>query len=384
WKESFDALVHQMTQTIPPAGNAGLVPLEQLAPSVPGFRQLKVARIDRESSSVSSLVLEPADGHPLIVPLPGQFVVLRLRLGTAALPVLRSYSLSSLPSAERYRLTIKEEKGGIASTYVSTQLRVGDVLDVSAPRGAFVLQPSSLPAVFLSAGVGVTPVMAMLHTLAAKESQRRVWWIHGARNREDHTFAREASDLLSKLPNSQSYVQYSRPDVNDRMGVEYNAPGRLTPAVVKNLGIPRDSEFYLCGPPAFLREFVAGLASWGVPEARVHSEIFGSGNSLTPGIKDSPHIPHAVASGAGDGPKISFARAGLTVTWDPKFHSLLELAEACDVPVRWSCRTGVCHTCECGLISGSLLYDPAPLEPAAAGNMLTCCSRPKSDLVIDI
>ncbi|HEV3202424.1 MAG TPA: MOSC and FAD-binding oxidoreductase domain-containing protein [Bryobacteraceae bacterium] len=385
WKSSFEALLRQMTQPGSRTGNAGLASAEQMVTAVPGFRPLKVARMDRESSSVVSLALEPVDGRPLTVPLPGQFVVLRLRPKAEAPPVLRSYSLSDLPDAGRYRITVKQEPHGIASTYVSTQLRTGDVLDVSEPRGAFILRRGDLPVVLLSAGVGVTPVMAMLHALAAQASPRPVWWIYGARNRLDHPFFREARDLLAKLPHSRSYVQYSRPDAADRMGVDYDAAGRLTVTVLQKLGIPRECDFYLCGPAAFLEDFTAGLGGWGVARDRVHTEIFGSGKSLTPGVKEAPRrLPHAPDGSPGNGPSISFARAGLTVSWDSKFQSLLELAEACDVPVRWSCRTGVCHTCECGLISGSVKYDPEPLEPPAAGNLLICCSRPREDLAIDI
>ncbi len=385
WKGSFEALLRQTAQPGPHTGNPGLASPEQMVTAAPGFRPLKVARMDRESSSVVSLVLEPADGRPLTVPLPGQFVVLRLRPQADAPPVLRSYSLSGLPDAARYRITIKEEPHGIASTYLSTQLRTGDVLDVSAPRGAFTLQRGDRPVVLLSAGVGVTPVLAMLHALAAHASPRPVWWIYGARNGLDHPFAREVRDLLAKLPQARSHVRYSRPEATDRLGVDFDAAGRLTVTVLEKLGVPRESDFYLCGPPAFLEDFTAGLGGWGVARDRVHTEIFGSGKPITPGVKEAPRRPpHAPAGSPGKGPRISFARAGLTVSWDPKFQSLLELAEACDVPVRWSCRTGVCHTCECGLISGSVTYDPEPLEPPADGNLLTCCSRPREDLVIDI
>ena len=385
WKGSFEALLRQTAQSGPHTGNPGLASPEQMVTATPGFRPLKVARMDRESRSVVSLMLEPVDGRPLTVPLPGQFVVLRLRPQADAPPVLRSYSLSGLPDAARYRITIKEEPHGIASTYLSTQLRTGDVLDVSAPRGAFTLQRGDRPVVLLSAGVGVTPVLAMLHALAAHASPRPVWWIYGARNRLDHPFAREVRDLLVNLPQARSHVRYSRPEATDRMGVDFDAAGRLTVAVLEKLGVPRESDFYLCGPAAFLEDFTAGLGGWGVARDRVHTEIFGSGKPITPGVKEVPRRPpHAPAGSPGKGPRISFARAGLTVSWDPKFQSLLELAEACDVPVRWACRTGVCHTCECGLVSGSVTYDPEPLEPPADGNLLICCSRPREDLVIDI
>lgn len=385
WKSSFEALLKQMSQPGSPTGNVGLLSPEQMATAAPGFRQLKIAKMNRESSSVLSLLLEPTDDRPLTIPQPGQFVVLRLLPSPGALPILRSYSLSDLPNAGRYRISIKQEPNGIASTYVNTQLSSGDVMDVSEPRGAFILHQGDFPVVLLSAGVGVTPVMAMLHALSAQESLRPIWWIYGARNRKDHPFAQEARELLSNLRNARSYVQYSQPDETDRLGVDYDSSGRLNIALLEKLGVPREAYFYLCGPVAFLEDFTAGLARWGVMNDRIHTEIFGSSKSITPGVKDPPRrLPHAPEGSLGKGPKISFARAGLTVNWDSKFQSLLELAEACDVPVRWSCRTGVCHTCECGLISGSVTYDPEPLEPPAPANLLICCSLPSGDTVIDI
>jgi ferredoxin-NADP reductase len=348
-----------------------------------------VASIDRESSQVVSLVLEPTDDRPLTVPVAGQFVVLRFRPQADAPPVLRSYSLSGLPDAGRYRISVKQEPHGVASTYVSTQLRTGDLLDISEPRGTFTLRSGDHPVVLLSVGVGVTPVLAMLHALAAQTSVRPVWWIFGARNRGEHPFAQEAHELLAKLPNARSHVQYSQPDPTDRLGFDFNADGRLTVTILEALSVPLESDFYLCGPPAFLADFTAGLVDRGVALDRIHSEAFGSGKSITPGVTGASHrashrAPHAPTGSVGEGPSISFARTGLTVAWDSRFQSLLELAEACDVPVRWSCRTGVCHMCESGLISGSVKYDPEPLDAPAIGNLLICCSRPQEDTVIDL
>jgi ferredoxin-NADP reductase/MOSC domain-containing protein YiiM/ferredoxin len=385
WQSSFEAILQQMAQPGSGTGNAGLTSPEQMATAKPGFRSLKVASIDRESSHVVSLVLEPTDDRPLTVPLAGQFVVLRLRPTADAPPILRSYSLSGLPDADRYRISVKQEPHGAASTYVSTQLRTDDVLEVSEPRGAFTLQSGDRPVVLLSVGVGVTPVMAMLHTLAAQTSVRPVWWVFGARNREDHPFAQEARDLLAKLPNAHSHVQYSQPDSTDRLGVDFDATGRLSVTVLEALGVPLEADFYLCGPPTFLTDFTAGLVDRGVAPDRIHSEAFGSGKSITPGVRGASHrTPHPPDGPVGKGPSISFARTGLTVSWDFRFQSLLELAEACDVPVRWSCRTGVCHMCESGLISGSVTYDPEPLDAPAIGNLLICCSRPQEDTVIDL
>jgi ferredoxin-NADP reductase len=156
---------------------------------------MRVARVEHESAGIKSLVLEPADGVSLAVPLPGQFVVLRLRPRADAPPLLRSYSLSGAPSAERYRVTVKREPNGPGSGYLLGQVGHGSVLDVSAPRGTFTLRAGDGPVVLLSAGVGATPVMAMLHALAAEGSRREIWWLYGARDRADHPFAAESRSL---------------------------------------------------------------------------------------------------------------------------------------------------------------------------------------------
>ena len=155
--------------------------------------------------------------------------------------------------------------------------------------------------------------------------------------------------------------------------------------MLKQLGVPHEADFYLCGPAGFLGSLTSALAAWGVSARRVFTEIFGSGEAIHPGIHDAQTRPaHQPKGTPGPGPQVSFTRSGLTVAWRPDWHSLLELAEACDVPVRWSCRTGVCHTCECALIGGAIDYLPEPLEPPAEGNVLICCSRPRADIEIDL
>jgi len=385
WCGSFQALLQEAAKGAEATGNAGLVPDAGPPPGWPGFRPLRVSRIDRESSSVKSLEFQSADGRPLVAALPGQFVVLRLKPSAASPAVVRNYSLSDLPSTDHYRVSVKQEANGVASTYLHTQSRVGDIVDVAAPRGGFVLKSGVNPVVLLSAGVGATPVLAMLHALARGNSPREVWWLFGARNRRDHPFAEESRGLIKQLARGKSHVWYSRPGPEDRLGSDFDSPGRIAADALKRLGVPLDADFYLCGPSAFLKDVTSGLAALGVPVERVHEEIFGAASAITPGIAESsPARPHPPEGPAGSGPQVSFARTGLNVPWNPKYASLLEFAEACDVPVRWSCRTGVCHMCESGLISGSVAYDPEPLEAPAQGNLLICCSRPKGDVAIDL
>ena len=385
WKESFQALLEQEGTAGAAAGNAGLAPSSGPPPAWAGFRPLRVSRIEKESATVKSFSLMPADDRPLVAALPGQFIILRIKPNADGPPVLRNYSLSDLPSDDHYRVSVKLEENGAASTYLHRHVGVGDVLDVAAPRGAFTLGPDGKKVVLISAGVGATPVLAMLHALAGEASPREIWWLYGARNRDDHPFAEETLNLIKSLPSAKSYVEYSRPGLEDRVGIDFDAAGRIGTEVLQKIGVPHDADFYLCGPAAFMDDLTAGLKAWGVADARVHSEIFGPSKAITPGIADAPHAaPHAPVGPAGTGPQISFARSGLNARWDPKFGSLLDFAEACEVPVRWSCRTGVCHMCESGLVSGSVKYQPDPLDPPAQGNLLLCCSQPAGDIVLDL
>ena len=237
----------------------------------------------------------------------------------------------------------------------------------------------------ISAGIGATPVVAMLQALAEEHSDREIWWLHGARNRREHSFAAETQSLLASLPNVHSHIYYSRPDPDDLEGRDFDSVGRLTGSVLAELDPPRDAEAYLCGPTPFMDEISAGLAALGIDASSIHTEPFGPAPGLTPGIAATPaRAPHPPAGQPGNGPTIEFARSNLAIPWSDDYTSLLELAEACDVPVRWSCRTGVCHTCETTLIAGNVGYNPDPVEPPADGSALICCSRPRDDVVLDL
>jgi ferredoxin-NADP reductase/MOSC domain-containing protein YiiM/ferredoxin len=383
WQSSFQAMLAQESGPKPVEGNPGLANEEQ-APAWPGFRQMRVANIHKESDRVTSFILKPIDEQPLPVFQAGQFVVLRLFVDPRQSPVLRSYSLSDLPGADHFRISVKNESNGIGSSFLCNRAREGDRLDVSAPRGSFTLRPGQNPVVLLSAGVGATPVMSMLLTLVAEGSQREIWWVYGARNRVDHPFAEESRSLRKQLSRGRGYIVYSRPAAVDRVGADFDAPGHIDAALLERIGVPQGSDFYLCGPSSFLQNMRDGLGNWGVLAGNVHTEIFGSLEAITPGMAQVDHIPHPPQGPPGSGPPVSFVRSGITAAWDPKFGSLLELAEACDVPVRWSCRAGVCHTCMTGLIGGSITYNPEPLERPAPGNVLVCCSQPNAGVTLDL
>jgi ferredoxin-NADP reductase/ferredoxin len=380
WQGSFRALLDGEAER----GNAGLASASPPA-AWPGFRRLSVTTIKQESDAVISVRFEDPDGKPLPPARAGQYVTLRITPDEAERPLLRNYSLCGPPDAGYYRIAVKREPDGAASTYLHARLAVGDQLDVAAPRGTFLLDESDAPVLLISAGIGATPVLAMLNTLAEKHSKREIWWLQGARNGHEHSFAAETRSLLAAFPNARIRVYYSRPSADDLEGRDFDTAGRLTPSLLLELEPPRNAEAYICGPKMFMDEISAGLASIGLDASHIHTEPFGPEQGSTPGIAAAPaRTPHLPAGARGDGPTVEFARSNLAVSWSSDYGSLLELAEACDVPVRWSCRTGVCQTCETTLIAGDLGYNPDPVEPPADGSALICCSQPHDEVVLDL
>ncbi|WGD55167.1 MOSC and FAD-binding oxidoreductase domain-containing protein [Bradyrhizobium sp. CB1650] len=384
WRRSFEALLAEARKGSGTTGNAGLGAASGPSPAWRGFRPFRIARKVRESGNVISLWLAPMDGHPVAAALPGQFVVLRLE-PTSQPALMRSYSLSGGDGTSSYRVSIKQETHGAASRYIHERLGVGDIVSASAARGSFILRQADTPVVLLSAGIGVTPVLAMLQALATDVSPREIWWLYGARNGREHPFAAEARGLLERLPHAHSHICYSAPDPGDRPGIDFDATGRLNVQDIEKCNVPLNADFYICGPSSLMSDLTAGLTALGVTSDRIHTEMFGATPSVTPGIAALPRRPPHLPTGpSGSGPMVSFARSGLNVRWGPSFKNLLELAEACDLPVRWACRTGVCHTCETGIVAGKVGYHPDPVDGPAEGIVLICCSQPEQDVVLDL
>lgn len=382
WQQSFRELLDGSAVAGPPVGTE---------PGWTGFRPLEVLRVVPETDTVASIYLASGDGSPLPPALPGQYLTLRVDGAGTPAPV-RNYSLSSAPGASSYRISVKREAHGLVSGYLHGGLT--GVLEVAAPRGEFVLGTGDGPVLLISAGIGVTPVLAMLHQLVAEQSKREIWWIHTARNHTQHALAAEAHELLQQLANTQEHVFYTRPDTPgpgaDASAADADRPagvtrGRLDATAIAGLGVPADATAYLCGPDTFMTDVRAALLDAGLAPERAFTEQFGSRSATNPGVvgQDLPE-PHQPPGEPGTGPQITFARSGLTVRWPATQLSLLDLAESCDIPTRWSCRTGVCHTCVTPLLTGEVTYSPDPLEPPARGEALLCCSKPTTDLVLDL
>ena len=382
WQGSFrDLLAAADGDGAAPSPDAG--PAPQPGPDWPAFRKLRVTKVARESETVCSIYLAAADGTALPAPRAGQYLTLRVS-GAAQPPPVRSYSLSSAVDDGTYRISVKQEPHGVASGYLNRELRSGAILDVAAPRGDFTLDGGAGPVLLISAGIGVTPVLSMLQQLAASRSQRDVCWLYGARGPREHPFAAEAHGLLASLPRASEHVFYSAATPAERHAASA-APGRLTKEALAALGIPPGATAYICGPAAFMADMRDALTVIGLDPAAIRTELFGALAAINPGITGQvSRPPHQPPGPSGPGPSVTFARSGITTPFGADWHSVLDLADACDVPTRWSCRSGVCHTCVTPLLSGDIGYAPDPLEPPADGQVLICCATPRTDIVLDM
>ncbi len=377
WQGSFRELLE--------VGGSGpdAAPPAYTEPAWAGFRPLRVTKLVPETSNVCSIYLAAPDGSPLPAARAGQYLTLRIPGAAQPAPV-RSYSLSSAPGARAYRISVKAEPHGTVSSYLNRKLQPGAILDTAAPRGDFVLDTRTGPVLLISAGIGVTPVLSMLHELAAARSTREVWWIHGARGPREHPFAAEAHALLASLPRAREHVFYSQATPPERHRV-HATPGRLSKDKLAGLSLPAHASAYVCGPASFMADMQHALTAVGVDPGHVHTELFGTLPSINPGLTgQTPRPPHLPPGPPGTGPLVTFARSGISAPYPRDRRSVLELADACDVPTRWSCRTGVCHTCVTPLLSGGVTYSPDPLEPPADGEVLICCARPSTDIVLDM
>jgi ferredoxin-NADP reductase/MOSC domain-containing protein YiiM len=368
WQQSFNDMLaaqeNSNTATAPPIG---------VEPGWNGFRALRVTAIDRESENVLSIRLDADDQTSLPRPLPGQYLTVRIP-GAADPAPLRSYSLSGDPGAGFYRISVKREEHGLASRWLHAHIQPGSVIEAAAPRGHFYLADDDTPVVLISAGIGATPVLAMLHALAAAGSDRDIWWLHTTRNRETQSFATEVTTLIDSLPHARQQVFYTE------------THGRLDQRSIAALGLPTDAAAYLCGPTQFMSDMRDALTSTGFDPVRIHSELFGGLPAINPGVVDTGQRkpPHPPAGTPGSGPSITFSRSGLTVNWSSDYNNILDLAEACDVPTRFSCRSGVCHVCVTGLVAGATTYVQSPLEPPEQGTVLICSAAPETDVVLDL
>ncbi|MFX4222671.1 MAG: pyridoxamine 5'-phosphate oxidase family protein [Thalassobaculum sp.] len=343
------------------------------------YRPFSVSRIVEESATIRSIYLRPADGGGIASHRAGQYLPIRLSVPGEEWPILRTYTVSDAAQADTMRLSVKREPDGVASTFLHERLSVGDTVEAMAPRGDFVLDPDSdRPVVLLSAGVGITPMIAMLNELLREGLRsgrfREVYFIHGSRDGSELAFGGHLRRLALQAPGVSLHIRFSRPRPEDVAGEDYASAGRVDLSLIQGLLPFGDFDFYLCGPGGFVADLHDGLRGMNVAPDRIRYEFFGP-SSLPGG-----HSSMAVAA---DPAAVAFAQSGVTTTWTPDRGTLLDLAETAGVGIASSCRSGRCGTCAVRILSGTVGYATMPEMRAPAGYALACQAHPLGPLSLE-
>jgi ferredoxin-NADP reductase len=366
------------------------------------WRRYRVVRKEAESSLITSFYFQPVDGQPVAAFKPGQFLTFRFPAGGAE--IVRNYSISSTPDeTAHYRISVKREPPppgapgippGIASNHLHDSVAVGDEIDIRNPAGQFFLkEDSTRPVLLLSGGVGLTPMLSMAHRLA-RQGTRRTWFIHACLDGDVHACRREVEALAARSSNVRHYFCYANPTSRDRATAAFDSEGLLTAEKLQSFLPIDDYECYLCGPTPFMQAMFATLTRLGVAESRIFYEFFGPATVLrAPAAADvaprsaaAPPPPVVPAAKPADmaRPLVTFARSGVSARWDDSCSSILELAEANGLSPEFSCRAGICSSCQCEVKSGSVEYFEELLGELEPGTALICCSKPAGDIVLDI
>lgn len=359
------------------------------------MRLFRVTGLRDESDNIRSIWLTPESGDALPSYRAGQYIPVRVpRTGGGQAP-MRTYSLSTAPGQSgSFRISVKREEGalngtlppGVFSNYLHDSIGIGALLEVGAPRGEFVLNVAGTsPVCFISAGVGVTPIMSMLEHLVYSDDRRPVTFIHGARNGKLQAFRDHIRMLTRSRPWIDTHIRYSRPLRSDSAARAFNSVGRVDLQLALSMGLPEDTFFFLCGPLGFLRDHYHGLRRHGVPAERIRYENFGIGVDLALESTGSATAkPPPDRRRRAETSTITFAQSGVVIEWDDSEESILDAAEAAGLSPMYSCRSGICQTCSCRLVEGAVDYFNDPTAMPEDGEVLICSSRPRGNVVLDL
>ncbi|MBW4468315.1 MAG: 2Fe-2S iron-sulfur cluster binding domain-containing protein [Pegethrix bostrychoides GSE-TBD4-15B] len=354
------------------------------------WRNFVVVRKVKESEEITSFYLAPEDGKAIPSFLPGQFLTIKLEIPGQPKPIIRTYSLSDYTSDhtdQHYRLSIKREPmpagldvpPGVASNFMHDSVQAGSIIPAKPPSGKFFIDPQkALPAVLISNGVGITPMISMAKACSRGNSNRPIWFLHGARDGAFHAFRDEVSAIAGQNPNLRVHFRYSRPKPEDAgyyQSIGYVDAELVQQTIAEVSQSGTAAEYFLCGSPAFLQSLRDGLRAAGVPDEQVFFESFG-------GAKTAVKADAQPAPQNGTGAEIVFAKSGRTLNWQPGDGTILEFAEANDLNPEHSCRQGICLTCMCNLQEGEVEYETPPIGEPDAGAVLICISQPKTPRVV--
>ena len=359
-----------------------------------GWNGLRMFRVERktyedEMKSVCSFYLVPTDKLALPAYLPGQYLTFEFDIPTEDnKKTIRCYTLSEMPLPEYYRITVKkvpapkdkpDVPAGLSSTYLHEQVNEGDLLSIKAPAGHFYLAPHMKePLVLIAGGIGVTPMLSIMHAALHEDAEREIWFFFGVRNGKEHILKDHFEALADKYKGLHLHVCYSQAQQDDVLDWDYHHNGRVDIELLQSQLPSNKFQFFVCGPKPMMESIVPALEDWGVSHEHIHYESFGPATVIR-------HKEVETEAGESRAPlTITFSRLGKTLTWDPSYSCILEFAEANGIDMDFGCRAGSCGACQSLLTEGEVEYNQEPDLDVDAGACLPCISIPKTNIKLDI
>lgn len=341
------------------------------------WRTFRVSKVVDESAAIRSFHLVPADDAGLIPHKAGQHLPIRVTLPGVAKPQIRTYTLSVAPSDGVYRISVKRD--GRVSAYLHDTLKTGDTIEARAPAGDFTIDPfERRPAVLMAAGVGITPMLAMLRHVVyeglRKRRVRPVWMIVSAHSLASRAFAKEIDDLAQAAGGAVNVIRVLSDTQGAVLERDYDMSGRIDIDLLTSRLPFNDYDFYLCGPGMFMQTIYDGLRALSVSDMRLHAEAFGPSalkRTADRGADVKPMRPPAA-----EPVKVSFLKSGTDAQWQPGGGTLLELAEASGLSPEFNCRGGTCGTCRTRIAKGAVSYETEPAFHVEDEEALICCAVP--------
>jgi MOSC domain-containing protein YiiM/ferredoxin-NADP reductase len=351
--------------------------------SAPLFARYALSEARMESATIRSLVFKPSATDEVIAHEPGQHVQVRIPLMSGRL-ALRRYTISSSPNGKSLQISVKKEEGGLVSPLLH-EMRIGDQIEISRPQGRFILERDGRPTAFVSAGVGITPMITMLNAAVAQDGHfpfvPEILFFHAARTGADHAFGAQVRALLSKHPDATSRTFYSRPSGSDLASDAFDTAGRITAEDVAAL-VTADYNIYMCGPDAFMKAISEGLARLGFPKGQLMTETFDFEGARAKAMYHSKQLEPASSLQSAE---IIFARSNSRLSWKRDGGTLLDVMEASGMPWPSDCRIGICGTCSSKILTGGVSHGGAQGVLSEPDEALLCCAFPTTPtLVLDI
>jgi ferredoxin-NADP reductase len=358
------------------------------------YRRFEVVRKVKENSSVVSLYLKPVDDEPLTEFKPGQHLMFKFQIPGRQIPEFRYYSFSDKYEKDYYRVSIKRElpplqaaglPPGLCSSYICDGICEGMILEAKGPSGDFFVVPEeNSPVVFIAGGIGITPLLSMIKSIAHINPGRQVYFFYGVNEKRDHSFCEELNQLKKDHSNFSITTFYAKAGNDDIKGLDFDHEGFIDFEKISKIIPHLNLDHYICGPGAMMNYVSEYLQKSGLSKEKIHTESFNDPNkNIVQGEEPEMGINENSNSKKHDEFIVDFTKSNRKLPWDKRYRSILEFAEANDIEISSGCLFGDCGSCLTKVHEGGVKYIHDTMVVPGKGECLPCSSVPLGYLALE-